>query len=84
MVVGPAIVRRDGNVLGTTGLVGLVLVGRVGLLVLAWRHSTKHTTDESLPEKDLTVAPGNLSDKVQTRAEEYMEGGRLKRARKGP
>lgn len=69
-MVGPAVVSCDDNVLGATVLAGLPLVGRVGLLILAWRHSTKHTTGQSMPEKDLPVAPGNLSDQVQTRAEE--------------
>lgn len=69
VVVGPATVRFGDNVLGATVLVGL-LVGRVGLLALAWRHSTKHTTDQSMPEKDLSVDPVNLSDQVQTHAGE--------------
>lgn len=75
-MVSPAVVRFGDNVLGATVLVGLVLVGRVRLLILAWRHSTKHTTVQSTPEKDVTVTPGNLSDRVQTCAEEEEEGGR--------
>lgn len=65
-VVGPAIVRSGDKVLGATVPVGLVLVGGGGLLILAWRHSTEHTTDQAVAEKDLTVAPGKLSDQVQT------------------
>lgn len=70
-MVGLAIVRSDDDVLGATVLwVGLVLFGRVELFTLAWRHGTKHTVGQPMPEKDLTVASGNLSDQVLTHGEE--------------
>lgn len=66
-MVGPVIVRFDDDIFGAMMLwEELVLVGRVTLSTLAWRHSTQHTIGQYMPEKDLTVASGNRSDQVQT------------------
>lgn len=70
-MVGMVIVRCADDALGATVLwVRLALVGRVDLFTSAWRHSRKHTIGQSMSEKNLTVASGNLSDQVLTFGEE--------------